>query len=59
MASSKYCADSIENVLSLNFPTRVIYIGVDENSMTIKVQWDSDKNHMIDTCFNFNFDKIN
>ena len=35
------------------------YIGEDENSMSIKVQWDTDNDHIVDTCFNFNFDKIN
>ena len=29
-ASSQYCADSIKNILSYNFNTKVIYVGVDE-----------------------------
>ena len=31
----------------------------DANSMSIKVQWDIDNNHIIETCFNFTFDKVN
>lgn len=31
LSSSEYCADSIENIFSLKFGTKVIYIGVDEN----------------------------
>ena len=35
------------------------YIGEVENIMTIKVQKDSESDHIIDKCFNFTFDKIN
>ena len=35
------------------------YIGDDENIMIIKVQKDTENDHIIDKCFNFTFDKIN
>ena len=35
------------------------YIGEDGNIMTIKVQKDTETDHIIDKCFNFTFDKIN
>jgi glycosyltransferase involved in cell wall biosynthesis len=47
MASSKYCADSIKNVLSLNFPTRVVYVGVDEN-----IYYPADENQKVKSFLN-------
>ena len=30
-----------------------------EDSMSIKVQWDKSNNHIVDSCFQFTFDKVN
>ena len=35
------------------------FISEDENSMSIKVQWDTDNNHIVDSCFKFTFYKVN
>ena len=34
-------------------------IGDDEDSMSIKVQWDKSNNHIVDSCFKFTFYKVN
>ena len=48
-ASSKHGIDGI----------RKGYIGEDENSMSIQVQWDTDNNHIVDSCFKYTFYKVN
>ena len=35
------------------------FISEDENLMSIKVQWDTDNNHIVDSCFKFTFYKVN